>query len=364
MDIDSNRLGRANGEQAAQPSAPKHSTSEGRFPMATSGGRSKVVVTGAAGFIGSHLVEALLDRGHRVIGLDRRTPDDNPTARLNLQQALSHPQFSLVGGDLMDVRLDNIVADASCVYHLAAVPGVRTSWTGFFAYVTANILATERLLDSCRASKVPKVVYASSSSVYGEAGGASREVDATQPISPYGVTKLAGEQLCLAYAKRPGSTLSVTALRYFTVYGPRQRPDMAIGRMLTAALTGEQYTLFGDGTQRREFTFVDDVVSATMAAADVQVPAAVVNVGGGSSVSMIDVIRAVRDVTGNPVPLTASGAQPGDVPATSADLALAHILLGYRPQVDLHTGMSRHATWLRGLSPESLRMYIPQPVTI
>lgn len=325
---------------------------------------TKVVVTGAAGFIGSHLVEALLDQGYTVIGIDRRSPRTDPIARLNLQEVVGHPGFSWAEADLMDADLDSLMEDVRYVFHLAAVPGVRSSWTGFPRYVTANILATERVLAACVRQEVPRLIYASSSSVYGVSGSPSRENEPTVPISPYGVSKLAGEQLCLAHAKRPGSRLSVVALRYFTVYGPRQRPDMAIGRVLAAALTGEQYTLFGDGTQRREFTYVGDVADATLAAATVDVPAAVVNVGGGSSVSMIDVIGMARQVTGQPVPLTAIPALAGDVPATAADLTLARVLLGYRPDTDLHTGLARHAEWLRRLPPDQLSLYTPPRVAI
>jgi nucleoside-diphosphate-sugar epimerase len=178
------------------------------------------------------------------------------------------------------------------------------------------------------------------------------------------VSKLAGEQLCLAHAKRPGSRLSVVALRYFTVYGPRQRPDMAIGRVLAAALTGERYTLFGDGTQRREFTYVGDVVRATVAACTADVAAAVVNVGGGSSVPMTEVIAAAREVTGQPISVMTVPGQAGDVPATSADLALARELLDYRPGTGLRTGMARHAEWLRRLPPGLLRLYAPPAAPI
>ncbi|MFI7598272.1 NAD-dependent epimerase/dehydratase family protein [Actinoplanes sp. NPDC049681] len=324
---------------------------------------SRVVVTGAAGFIGSHLVQSLLDHDFEVVGVDRRSPATDTVARVNLHDVRAHPRFSWVEGDLCRTDLDTLVSGAECVFHLAAVPGVRSSWTGFERYVAANVVATQRLLSACTKADVPKLVYASSSSVYGQVNAASGENDPTQPMSPYGVTKLAGEQLCLAYAKRPDSGLSVTALRYFTVYGPRQRPDMAIGRILTAALTGQQYTIFGDGTQRREFTYVDDVVKATLAAARVDVPAAVVNVGGGSSVSMIEVIGMAREVTGNPVPLTAVPAQAGDVPATAADPTLARILLDYRPRTDLRAGMTRQAQWLRQLPPELLRAYAPPLAT-
>ena len=322
---------------------------------------TKVAVTGAAGFIGSHLVEALLDRGCEVIGVDRRNPRSETLARLYLRKVLDHPQFSWVDGDLTDMDLKAVLAGCNSVFHLAAVPGVRSSWTGFEDYVASNVVATERLLTACWDVRIPKLVYASSSSVYGSVGAPSGENDPTLPVSPYGVTKLAGEQLCLAYAKRPDSRLSVTALRYFTVYGPRQRPDMAIARILTAALTGEQYTIFGDGTQRREFTYVDDVVEATIAAAGVGIPAAVINVGGGSSVSMIDVIGLAREVTGRPVPLTAAPAQAGEAQATAADLTLARLALGYDPRTDLRTGMAWHAEWLQDLAPHLLRTYAPPP---
>ncbi|PSK65014.1 dTDP-glucose 4,6-dehydratase [Micromonospora sp. MH33] len=325
---------------------------------------STAVVTGAAGFIGSHLAEALLAQGYTVIGIDQRSPRTDPVAHANLQNAEGHPRFSCVNADLMDADLDSLVKDARYVFHLAAVPGVRSSWTGFPRYAAANILATERVLAACVRQGVPRLIYASSSSVYGVTGAPSRESEPTVPISPYGVSKLAGEQLCLAHAKRPGSRLSVIALRYFTVYGPRQRPDMAIGRVLAAALTGQQYTLFGDGTQRREFTYVKDVVEATMAAATADVSAAVVNVGGGSSVSMIDVLGMARQVVGQPVPLMVSATQDGDVPATAADLTLARVLLGYRPDTDLRTGMARHAEWLRRMSADQLNLYTPPPPAV
>jgi len=321
---------------------------------------SPVVVTGAAGFIGSHLVDSLLHGGQHVVGIDRRSPRTDSLARLNLESALTHPRFSWVEADLLHANLDVLLDGVSCVFHLAAVPGVRASWgTGFPDYVAANISATERLVAACERAGVPRLIYASSSSVYGPTTTASRETDPTLPISPYGVTKLAGEQLCLAHAKRPGSGLSVVAMRYFTVYGPRQRSDMAIGRILAAALTGARYTLFGDGTQRREFTYIADVVDATISAAHADAVAAVANVGGGASVSMLDVLRIAHEVTGSPVPLTLAKAQPGDVAATGADLSTARMLLSYQPRTDLCTGMTRHAEWLRRLPPDLLRSFAP-----
>lgn len=333
------------------------------FPIPTQRGSSSwpsVVVTGAAGFIGSHLVDALLRAGYAVVGVDLRSPRSDLLARLNLDCALKHPRFTWVEADVASVGLDAFLDGADCVFHLAAVPGVRRSWGSEFpAYVTANVVATERIVAACERVGVPRLVYASSSSVYGRTTAASRETDPTRPISPYGITKLAGELLCLAHAARADSPLNVVALRYFTVYGPRQRPDMAIGRMLAATLIGSPYPLFGDGSQRREFTYVSDVVDATIAASRIEQHQAVVNVGGGASVSMIDLIGIVRDLTRSPVPLTALAAQPGDVTATAADLTNARAWLGYQPSVDLRTGLARHLEWLRGLPPQALRLFDP-----
>jgi nucleoside-diphosphate-sugar epimerase len=269
---------------------------------------------------------------------------------------MDHPRLQLHTVELALVDLEELVAGADVVFHLAAVPGVRSSWgTRFADYVNSNIIATHRLLTACENAGVRRLVLASSSSVYGNCNGPSREHDPTGPISPYGVTKLAAEHLCLAHTRRSDTTLSVAALRYFTVYGPRQRPGMAINQVLLGALTGVGVPLYGDGQQRREFTYVDDVVAATLAAAEAAVKAAVINVGGGSSVTMLDVLDLARENTGQPVPIVPADPQSGDVAATEADLTLAHRVLGYQPTVDLREGMSRQATWLSGL-PDPLRM--------
>jgi len=328
-------------------------------------GPGMVVVTGAAGFIGSHLVDRLLSLGHQVVGVDCRDPRSDELAAFNLAGASACPRFALVEADLVHADLESVVAGAEVVYHLAAVPGVRPSWgSRFVGYVASNVVGTQRLLAACERAGVRRLVYASSSSVYGAVASVGRECDPTRPMSPYGVTKLAGEQLCLAHALRPDTTLTVVALRYFTVYGPRQRPDMAIGRILTGALTGVRYTLFGDGSQRRDFTYVDDVIDATLAAADSSVPTTVVNVGGGAPVSLIEVIDVAREVTGHPVPLTAVPPRPGDVSATAADLSLAAALLGFQPRVDLPAGMRRQAQWLRQLPAGLLPRFAPPPVAV
>jgi nucleoside-diphosphate-sugar epimerase len=207
------------------------------------------------------------------------------------------------------------------VFHLAALPGVRRSWGDRFAdYLTCNVLGTQRLLETCAMVEVPRLVFASSSSVYGPTDGMpSRESDPLVPLSPYGVSKLAAERLCLAYASRPGAVTSVVALRYFTVYGPRQRPDMAFSRIMRAALSGQAVSLYGTGEQRRDFTYVSDAVAATIAAASADVQSEAVNVGSGSTVTLMHVLESVAAHAGAPVPVLRRVAQPGDVEVTSAE---------------------------------------------
>jgi nucleoside-diphosphate-sugar epimerase len=326
--------------------------SQGRPP-------GRVLVTGAAGFIGSHLVDGLLARGDTVIGLDRRSPADDAAAATNLAEAADHPRFSFQVADLCRAELDSLVVGCDVVFHLAAVAGVRASWGDRFPdYLQSNVMGTFRLLQACERTGVPRLVLASSSSVYGPVNGASRETDPTQPISPYAVSKLAAEQLCLAHAQRPHAATDVVVARYFTVYGPRQRPDMAIGRVLSACLTEVPFELYGDGSQRREFTYVTDAVNATIAAAACPNRCAVVNVGGGASASMIDVIGLAGELTGKPVPVTEVAVQPGDVPSTQADLAVAKRLLGYRPRVGLREGMSHQLDWLMDFDPAGRGMLL------
>ncbi|MFC6086322.1 NAD-dependent epimerase/dehydratase family protein [Sphaerisporangium aureirubrum] len=317
-------------------------------------GSTQAVVTGVAGFIGSHLAESLLGRGVRVVGIDRRPVARDPVAARNVASLATHPEFRLVEADLAGLDLAPYLADASVVYHLAGLPGVRSSWGESFAdYLTCNVLVTQRLLDACAAARVPRMVLASSSSVYGGAAGRpSREGDLPTPLSPYGVTKLAAERLALAHARRVDTPTSVVALRYFTVYGPRQRPDMAIGRVLRAARTGRPLHLYGDGLQRRDFTYVGDVVAATLAAATAPARDEVVNVGGGSNVSMLEVLDRAAEITGRDFPVRREARQPGDVEATLADLAKARDLLGYQPVISLADGMRLQWKWLLSREPD------------
>lgn len=311
------------------------------------------LITGVAGFIGSHLAERLLRNGWSVTGLDRRSPACDPAAAANLAGLTGHDGFHLVIADLSHADLPALAEDAQVVFHLAALPGVRPSWGDRFAdYLTANVLATHRLLEACTLAEVPRLVLASSSSVYGPGNGRpSCEDDKPAPASPYGVTKLAAEQLALAHAARPGAVTSVVALRYFTVYGPRQRPEMAISRIMRAAASGTAVPVYGTGVQRRDFTYIDDAVAATVAAATADVQAEVVNVGSGTSTSLTEVLDAISQLSGSTVPANGRAAQPGDVDATSADLTRARKLLDYEPRTGLAEGLRRQWEWLTGHHP-------------
>jgi len=309
----------------------------------------KVVVTGAAGFIGSHLVDRLLGEGHDVAGVDAFV-DFYPRAakEANLRAARDHRRFRLVEGRLQDIPLDGLLEGAGHVYHLAAQAGVRSSWgRDFQVYTDHNVLATQRLLEAAVQAGVPRLVYASSSSVYGDRVELPlREDAACRPLSPYGVTKLAAEHLACLYERNHG--LPVVSLRYFTVYGPRQRPDMAFHRFLSAARDGTTVHVFGDGKQTRDFTFVDDIVTATQRAADSGRPGCVYNVGGGQRVSLEEVLRTIEQVTGRKLALTRDEAQKGDMRDTFADTTAAKRDLGFRATVTLPEGLAREWDWIRG----------------
>ncbi|MFE9222505.1 NAD-dependent epimerase/dehydratase family protein [Streptomyces lavendulae] len=311
-------------------------------------GRGKLaLVTGAAGFIGSNLVDALLASGWRVTGIDRRSPETDPVAAANLQQALTTPGFTFEQADVTDTRAREL-RKADIVFHLAAATGVRPSWGVNFAdYMRDNITATHHLVQECERADVRRLVLASSSSVYGTAPQPSAEDGPLLPISPYGVSKLAAEQLALAYAARSASVTSTVALRFFTVYGPRQRPDMAISRMLDAVRTGVPMNLYGDGHQRRNFTFVTDAVRALLLAASTGTTGRAVNIAGPASVTVQMVLDTVEEVTGQPVPVVHTASRSGDPTSTAADTRRATAGLGYRPAVSLPEGITRQWQWMR-----------------
>jgi UDP-glucuronate 4-epimerase len=307
----------------------------------------RYVVTGAAGFIGSTLCDALLSEGHEVTGVDSFT-DYYPRSlkEANLQVAKGDSGFRLLEIDLADADLDSVVRGTDGVFHLAAQPGVRESWGSEFAiYARDCIVATQRLLEACRAADVPRLVYASSSSVYGNA--ARLPVDETavpRPISPYGIAKHAGEQLCSAY--ETGFGLPVVMIRYFTVYGPRQRPDMAFHRFIKSALTGAPIPVYGDGSQSRDFTYVDDAVAGTVAAMRLGAPGRIYNLGGGSRRTVREVLDTIRGITGEHLNLQSLSPQLGDVRDTEADISRARTEIGFVAQTDVATGLARQVAWM------------------
>lgn len=307
----------------------------------------RALVTGAAGFIGSHLVGALLDRGADVTGIDCFT-DYYPRRmkEANLAANADRPGFTFREARLQDADLPSLLDGVTHVFHLAAQAGVRKSWgRDFHIYTENNIDASQLLLEACVGRPLHRFVYASSSSLYGDNVAIPMREDALpQPVSPYGVTKLAAEQLCHLYFVN--YRVPTTSVRYFTVYGPRQRPDMAFHRFIRAALTGQPITLYGDGQQTRDFTYVSDAVAATVAAGDRGVPGRAYNVGGGSRVTVNHVLEIVARLAGKPLDVRREAAQKGDMRDTCADTTLARTDLGFAPAVSLEQGLEAEYRWL------------------
>jgi nucleoside-diphosphate-sugar epimerase len=307
----------------------------------------KALVTGAAGFIGSHLSAALLDRGASVVGVDCFT-DYYPRAvkEKNLAEHRLRDGFRFAETRLQDADLPALLNEVTHVFHLAAQAGVRKSWgKDFRTYTDNNIDATQRLLEACVALPLTRFVYASSSSVYGDNATIPMREDALpQPVSPYGVTKLSAEQL--GYLYYVNYQVPATAVRYFTVYGPRQRPDMAFHKFIKAAIKGDELVLYGDGEQTRDFTFVSDAVAATIAAGERGVPGRAYNVGGGSRVSMNQVITLIEEVAGRPLTVRREATQKGDMRDTYADTSLARQDLAFEPKMSLKEGIEAEYRWL------------------
>jgi nucleoside-diphosphate-sugar epimerase len=305
------------------------------------------LVTGGAGFIGSHLSERLLDHGAEVVALDCFTDYyPRPLKEGNVAALRARPGYRLVESTIADANLPEILDGVSHVFHLAAQAGVRKSWgREFQIYTTLNVDATQILLEACVGRPIERVVYASSSSVYGdEATLPMKEEVPLHPVSPYGVTKLAAEQLCHLYFVN--HKVPTVALRYFTVYGPRQRPDMGFHRFFTAILNDRPLTQYGDGLQTRDFTFVADAASATHAAAVRGVPGRVYNIGGGSRVSLKEVFDLFGSITGRTLRIDQQPAQKGDMRDTYADTTLARADLGFQPSVNLEEGLRAMYRWM------------------
>ncbi len=307
----------------------------------------KILVTGVAGFIGSHLAERLLSAGHEVVGVDcfadyypRKLKESNLSVLRGSDKFIFHED------DLLRMDLTGLLKDVDIVFHEAAQAGVRASWgSSFRIYTENNVRATQCLLESARDAKLNKFIYASSSSIYGDAESYPTDEDTRpMPISPYGVTKLAGEHLCYLYYK--SYSVPTVSLRYFTVYGPRQRPDMAFNKFIRAILSDEEITIYGDGEQTRDFTYIDDIIGANISAMDAQVIGHVFNIGGGSRITVNDTIRIIEKVTGKHAKIKYIEKQKGDVRHTGADIAKAGELLGYKPAYDLEKGIANEVAWL------------------
>jgi UDP-glucose 4-epimerase len=307
----------------------------------------RALVTGVAGFIGSHLTGELLDRGAQVVGVDCFTDFYARSIKeSNLAHNRSRDGFRFIEARIQDLDLASVLDGVTHVFHLAAQAGVRKSWgRDFRTYTENNVEASQQLLEACIGRPLHRVVYASSSSLYGDNVAIPMREDALpQPVSPYGVTKLAAEQLCYLYHVNHG--VPTTSLRYFTVYGPRQRPDMAFHRFIRAALTGSPITLYSDGEQTRDFTFVKDTVAATIAAGDRGVPGRAYNIGGGSRVSVNHVLEIIGRLAGRSLDIRREPAQKGDMRDTYADTRLAQADLGFAPRVSLAAGIEAEYQWL------------------
>jgi UDP-glucose 4-epimerase len=310
------------------------------------------LVTGAAGFIGSHMVEALLKRGKTVIGVDEFNSYYDPALKQkNIDAFEKNPQFQLIVGDIQFLDWSSLLADVDVVYHQAAQAGVRASWgKSFRHYTERNINATQILLEAAKdAPQLKRFVYASSSSIYGNAETfPTPESICPQPVSPYGITKLAGEQLCSLYHQNFG--VPCTSLRYFTVYGPRQRPDMAFHKFFKLIMEDKPISIYGDGQQTRDFTFVSDCVAANLAVAEVpEAVGQVFNIGGGSRVVLTEIIDTMEKIVGHSIRRNFVEAARGDARHTSADVSKAREILGYQPEVSLVEGLRREWEWIKSL---------------
>ena len=305
------------------------------------------IVTGAAGFIGSSLSRRLLDAGHTVVGIDCITRAYDVEQKMqNLGRLVDHPNFQLVSSDLAEHVPTGSIHEADVVFHLAGQASVTASWgDGFAPYAHHNIEGTQRLLEGCVGAGLRRFVYGSSSSVYGNARSLpTPETALPKPVSPYGVSKLAAEHLTFAYHSTWG--LPVTALRFFTVYGPAQRPDMAFHKLFKAALRGDPFRVWGDGTATRDFTYIDDIVTGLVAAADADWDG-VANLGGGHRTSVNHLLSLVEELTG-PIDIRYEAPAAGDVQDTSADVRVAAAALGYHPTTSLRTGLAAMHSWAVG----------------
>jgi len=311
----------------------------------------KILVTGVAGFIGSHLAERLIKEGHKVIGVDCFT-DYYPREikESNIKKLRGDSAFDFHDADILEIDLENVLSNIDVVFHEAAQAGVRASWgANFKIYTENNVRATQRLLEAAKTARLKKFIFASSSSIYGDAESyPTHEEMKPMPISPYGVTKLAAEHLCYLYYKNYG--IPTISLRYFTVYGSRQRPDMAFHKFIKAILNNEEILVFGDGKQTRDFTYIDDIIDANISAMHTQVVGEVFNIGGGSRIIVNDTISIIERVCEKRAKKKYVEKQKGDVIHTAADISKAKELLGYEPKFDVEKGIANEVAWLRTIA--------------
>ena len=313
---------------------------------------TNTIVTGVGGFIGSHLAETLLNQGDKVIGIDEFNDYYNPTLkRQNISQFQNHPGFQLIENNIQSLNWSELLVDVDVVYHQAAQAGVRPSWgKGFLDYTERNINATQIILEAAiDAPNLKRLVYASTSSIYGDAETfPTPETVCPQPVSPYGITKLAAERLGKLYHQNFG--VPCVYLRYFTVYGPRQRPDMAFHKFFKWILQDQPISIYGDGQQTRDFTFISDAVAANLLAAIVPLAVGeVFNIGGGSRVVLAEVINIMERIVGRPIKKNFVEKARGDARHTSADISKARKILGYQPQVSLTEGLRQEWEWMKSL---------------
>jgi len=307
------------------------------------------LVTGVAGFIGSHLAERLIKEGHKVVGVDCFTDYYARSIKEeNIKGLLHEPHFTFFEANLLEANLRELLIGVDYIFHQAAQAGVRSSWgVEFEVYTSHNVVATQRLLEVCKGVRIQRFIYASSSSVYGDSEELPlREQSPLKPVSPYGVTKLAGEYLCYSYFKN--FRIPVISLRYFTVYGPRQRPDMAFHKFIKAILHGENIEIYGDGEQTRDFTFISDAIEGNILAMRSDAVGEVFNIGGGSRVSVNEVLDSMQKIAGKSARIVYRDVQKGDVRHTLADTSKTKKYLGYVPRVDLITGLTKEWKWLGG----------------
>ena len=305
-----------------------------------------ILVTGVAGFIGSSLAARFLKEGHRVRGIDCLTENYSlKTKRQNLKSLLVHPSFSYCEEDLLTSPLPALFSGIDACYHQAAQPGVRSSWgANFDSYVRNNILVTQRLLEYMKQNPLKKFVYASTSSVYGDCPLPMHEGQLLRPVSPYGVTKLAAENLLNLYSKNYG--LSYTSFRYFTVYGPRQRPDMAFFKFIESLLLDKEICIYGDGNQTRDFTYIDDVLDANLSVLNTLDQGEIFNIGGGCQISILEVINLLEQIIGKKANIRFTSTQKGDVRHTLADTQKARAQLNFNPHFDLQKGLVKEVKWV------------------